>query len=339
MNIYAQSSTNVSGGVAATSGLQITTNTPMAFSTNGTERMRITAAGDVGIGTNSPSRKLTVQGDGGVGILPTAGDGITTLSAASTGITVVDCYHGAVAGQFTVRTTAGSGAGTSEKFRIDGSGNVLIGLTSSLSSAVKLQMSDGTITSLFGYKLSGVEYLGTNSNHPLAFLTANAERMRIDASGSLLIGKTAASFATAGTYIDSVGNISLSTAGAAANANIAFYRNASATAVGSITTTSTATTYNTSSDVRLKKNIVEASSAVEKVKALQVRAYDWISDDSHVEHGFVAQELQTVEPLAVVEGETWAIDPSKLVATLTKALQEALSEIDSLKARVAALEI
>jgi hypothetical protein len=79
------------------------------------------------------------------------------------------------------------------------------------------------------------------------------------------------------------------------------------------------------------------------VQALQVRSFDWKSDDSHVQYGFVAQELHEVAPLAVTpartEEEIWAIDPSKLVATLTKALQEALSEIDSLKARMTAAGI
>jgi hypothetical protein len=109
------------------------------------------------------------------------------------------------------------------------------------------------------------------------------------------------------------------------------------TAVGSITVTSTATSYVTSSDERLKKNIVPASSAIAKLNAIQVRSFDWNADDSHVQHGFIAQELVNVEPAAVVQGRTaddmWGVDPAKLVPVLVKALQEALARIEALEAK------
>jgi hypothetical protein len=177
----------------------------------------------------------------------------------------------------------------------------------------------------------------------LRFYTGSGlpERMRIDSVGSVLIGLTATpvsnnasnGFAvvgqTAGTAV-LIGHINGTTTGA-------YYSTFSYNAgiIGSITQNgTTAVSYNTTSDARLKKNIVPAQSAVEKVKALQVRSFDWKADDSRVEHGFIAQELQTVEPLAVTEGEIWQIDPSKLVATLTKALQEALARIEALEAKL-----
>jgi hypothetical protein len=88
------------------------------------ERMRIDSTGNVGIGTNSPQRKLQITGDAGLGIQPTNGDGITTLGALSTGITTLDCYHGSIPAQFVVRTNTTGGAGSSEKLRVTGTGQL-----------------------------------------------------------------------------------------------------------------------------------------------------------------------------------------------------------------------
>jgi hypothetical protein len=105
--------------------------------------------------------------------------------------------------------------------------------------------------------------------------------------------------------------------------------------VGSVAVTSTATAYNTSSDQRLKENIADADDAGSKIDAIQVRKFDWIADGSHQDYGMVAQELNTVAPEAVTEGDTeedmMSVDYSKLVPMLVK-------EIQSLRARVAQLE-
>jgi len=107
------------------------------------------------------------------------------------------------------------------------------------------------------------------------------------------------------------------------------------TQVGSITTSSSVTAYNTSSDARLKENIADADDAGELIDAIQVRQFDWIADGEHQRYGMIAQELNTVAPEAVSEGETeedmMAVDYSKLVPMLVK-------EIQSLRARVAQLE-
>jgi hypothetical protein len=105
--------------------------------------------------------------------------------------------------------------------------------------------------------------------------------------------------------------------------------------VGSVAVTSTATAYNTSSDQRLKENIADADDAGSKVDAIQVRKFDWKADGSHQDYGMVAQELNTVAPEAVTEGDTeedmMSVDYSKLVPMMLK-------EIQSLRARVAQLE-
>ena len=105
--------------------------------------------------------------------------------------------------------------------------------------------------------------------------------------------------------------------------------------VGSIQTSGSATSYNTSSDRRLKDNIVDAPSASDDIDAIQVRSFDWKADGSHQKYGMIAQELNTVAPEAVSEGGTeedmMGVDYSKPVPMLVK-------EIQSLRARVAQLE-
>jgi hypothetical protein len=112
--------------------------------------------------------------------------------------------------------------------------------------------------------------------------------------------------------------------------------------IGSITQSgTTAVLYNTTSDQRLKSNITAAPEAGTIIDAISVRSFDWEgSDDPHVTHGFVAQELVEVYPQAVKvgddgplteESDIWGVDPSKLVPLLVK-------EVQSLRARVAALE-
>ena len=105
--------------------------------------------------------------------------------------------------------------------------------------------------------------------------------------------------------------------------------------VAGIDVTSTTVTYNTSSDQRLKDNIVDAPSASDDIDAIQVRSFDWKADGSHQKYGMIAQELQAVAPEAVSgdadSEDMMGVDYSKLVPMLVK-------EIQSLRNRVAQLE-
>jgi hypothetical protein len=115
------------------------------------------------------------------------------------------------------------------------------------------------------------------------------------------------------------------------------------TAVGSISTNGTTTAYNTSSDYRLKTNIVPLANAVTRVKQLQPRNFTWVSSpEQGVVDGFIAHELKTVVNDAVF-GEKDAVDAngnpkyqgvdsSMLVPLLTAALQEAIARIEALEA-------
>jgi hypothetical protein len=179
--------------------------------------------------------------------------------------------------------------------------------------------------------------------------TAQPERMRVDASGNLLVGCTTSTPASGITILPGTGlnsNVGVHHASGAPSGTFYVGFNYNSVNIGGITQNgTTSVSYNTTSDARRKQNIVDAPSAIQKVNGIQVRSFDWISGGAHVEHGLVAQELQTVAPEAVHVGGAdaavapWAVDQSKLVPTLVKALQEALAEIEALKARLTAANI
>jgi hypothetical protein len=121
-----------------------------------------------------------------------------------------------------------------------------------------------------------------------------------------------------------------------AGSTFAMFVNSSGVGIGTITQSgTTAVLYNTSSDQRLKDNIVDAPSASDDIDAIQVRSFDWKTDGSHQKYGMVAQELQSVAPEAVSAPE----DPEEMMGVdYSKLVPMMLKEIQSLRARIAALE-
>jgi len=100
---------------------------------------------------------------------------------------------------------------------------------------------------------------------------------------------------------------------------------------------------NSSSDVTLKTNVQTLDSQVNIVKALNPVSYNWIDTDLRgvqPEIGFIAQEVQELVPEVVGTNHngTLSVDYPKLVATLTSALQEVLTRIETLEAKILTLE-
>jgi hypothetical protein len=192
----------------------------------------------------------------------------------------------------------------------------------------------------------------------IAFAEGGAEAVRIDSSRNLLVGTTTSVLTTARATFSTGSSAGIVSA---VNSNINLFcvntnntswdavsfRYNTSTEVGRVACTSTATSYVTSSDHRLKKDIQPMTGALEKVAALKPVTYKWKVDGSDGQ-GFIAHELQAVVPDAVVgekdaldaEGKPvyQGIDTSFLVATLTAAIQEQQAMIEELKAKVAALE-
>jgi trimeric autotransporter adhesin len=113
------------------------------------------------------------------------------------------------------------------------------------------------------------------------------------------------------------------------------------TGVGTITSSVSSTSYNTSSDHRLKENVVYDWDATTRLKQLKPARFNFIVDADRTVDGFLAHEAQEVVPEAVrgthneVDADGAAvmqgIDQSKLVPLLVKTIQE-------LEARITALE-
>jgi len=118
--------------------------------------------------------------------------------------------------------------------------------------------------------------------------------------------------------------------------------------VGSIAVGTSSTAYNTSSDYRLKENIVTDWDATTRLKQLKPSRFNFKIDKDTTVDGFIAHEVSSIVPEAISgtkdsvdkEGniEPQSIDQSKLVPLLTKSLQEALARIDTLEAEVVKLK-
>jgi hypothetical protein len=277
--------------------------------------------------------------------------GGVTFGAAATTNTITS----AAATNLTIQS-AGTTAMT-----IDTSQNVGIGTTSP---ATKLHVS-GYVSS-GGQNYSGRFSDAINSTYSIAhqsgltnlitdtamaFYTGNIERMRIDTSGNLLVG-TASQAGAGKTVIRFTPGVTTGTAyqqsiDTSAPTPLNFL-NAAGTSVGSVTTTSSATAYNVSSDYRLKENVNPISTGLATISALKPVTYDWIIDKTAGE-GFIAHELKEIVPLAV-HGEKDAVDAdgnpihqgvdySKIVVHLVAAVQEQQAMITALTARITALEV
>jgi len=281
----------------------------LLWSIGGSEAMRIDSSGNVGIGTSSPSDTFDVNG------------------------------------VFTVNGGAGTGIefDSSSRFRTLGSGFQLDASNNSSSSPTYTFRGNGS---------TGMFQAGFNQ---IGWSIGGSEAMRIDSSGNLLVGTTNAvtsadSLVRAfGFMKDSGGRpflgVSSDTSSGVFQVDVAFADSANRPAitfdrhtfgqVGSISCSPTTTSYNTSSDERLKENIADAQPASDLIGGIQVREFDWKADGEHQRYGMVAQELETVAPEAVTKGETeddmWSVDYSKLVPMLVK-------EIQDLRKRVAELE-
>ncbi len=175
------------------------------------------------------------------------------------------------------------------------------------------------------------------------------ERMRVTSGGAVCINDTTS-------YIGGLLNIrggSATTVGisiksiADNNYGMSFH-NTAGTTVGNVTIGASSTSFVTSSDYRLKENIVPLTGAADRLNQLQVHRFNFIGDPDTTVDGFIAHEAQAVVPECVT-GEKDAvnedgsikpqgIDQSKLVPLITAALQEAIQKIETQGAAIAALE-
>jgi hypothetical protein len=345
-----------------------TTNHPTGFLTNNTEKMRLDTSGNLGLGVTPSawSGAIGFQLANG-SVIASAGryfyQGANTYynagwkyTSSSGGAARYD-MDGSHSWYVAASGTAGNAITFTQAMTLDASGRLGIGTTSPTN---PLHIQSNTISQLNVAALSGntnaqinleptgtgIAIIGPGNNVDFAFRTNATERARITSGGNLLVGSTSIAGNAVEIYNNSnqAGRININkTTSGLFNALVFTY---SGTTVGSIDYSNTGTAFNTSSDIRLKKDIVDAGSASAKIDQIRIVSHGWKHDDAVVEFGVIAQELVNIAPQAVAVGDdgeeietTWGVDYSKLIPLLIKAHQEQQAIIESLKARLDAANL
>jgi hypothetical protein len=336
--------------------------------TNGSYRMYITAGGNVGIGTASPGNTLHLSGTNGVGIR------IENTSNSISAYSTLESSGGLQA------NISGSGffswvTGGGEKVRIDSSGRLLVGTSSTSSVSLLLVQGNsssstgGAVVSLqrgatsptSGSLLGEIRFGDSSSNNGayitgeadgawtsgssqptrLTFFTAAAgsssptERMRISQNGQFSVFKDSGSSHFTFRCADT------------ASSSAAFVLTQGATNNTNGTNafiiafngnaTNTNNSYGAISDIKLKENIVDANSQWDDLKALQVRKYNFKEGQTHTQIGLVAQEVELVSPGLVSESPDRDEDGNDL-GTVTKSVNYSVLYMKAVKALQEAME-
>jgi len=323
------------------------------FETSATERMRLTSTG-LGIGTSSPGKTLTVS---------MAPDTTSTTN----GIDVYTNNPGLTVAQINSTTIGMGNTGFLSNFAGDlhlrafwgvsidkGAGNLSSGASNTVnadSRTFAIRQYAGGTTWNTQFCVTGDGYVkasntgvytdagggsrATNSQH---FFRSDQNGLTIQATNTNLGGGVegfTSDFATGATGVHFIGAINLvRTFIVYANGNVANTNNS----------------YGAISDIKLKENIVDAKSQWNDLKALQVRNYNLKEGQTHTQIGLIAQEVELVSPGLVNESPdldkdgvelgtvTKRVNYSVLYMKAVKALQEAMERIETLEAKVAALE-
>ena len=179
--------------------------------------------------------------------------------------------------------------------------------------------------------------------------SGNTARLKIDSSGNILLG-SAITNGSGGVGLSIVwsGGLPYLQSNTNSTSRVHNYFQYNGTSVGTITTTTGQTFFNNLSDYRSKENDVKITDGIEKIKLLRPIRFNYKVDKDIICDGFFAHEVTPAVPTAVT-GEKDAVDSEgnissqmldtgKIIPLLTAALQEAITEIETLKTKVAALE-
>ncbi len=280
----------------------------MDFWTGGVAKMTIDSSGNVGIGETSPLGKLHIKGS----------DTGATAFAQGNSLVLEDTENG-------------------------------LSILSSTAGAGYINFGDADDNNVG-------QIIYDHSANTLKTIVNASERMRIDSSGNLLVGTTSATaqltvnnggnaypswLQNSSSSIDYPNRVISSYATSGQTATMFSFLAANGDIVGSIKSTVTSTSYNTSSDHRLKENVIDLTGATTRLKQLEPKRFNFIADANTTVDGFLAHEVQSVVPEAITgthnevddDGNPvyQGIDQSKLVPLLVATIKE-------LEARITALE-
>jgi len=331
----------------------------MAFATGGSERMRIDSNGNIAIGGTSASN---FSGYVTLDLRDTTG-GLIDFSEVSAG--VFARIQAVVNNSLSINNRQAYpvtfGTNDTERMRIDGSGLVGIGCTPSAYTTEIQATSGGNALKLRGRSASEnagwlvwtnnadsvqAGMYATSNNLIFANTTGFTERMRIDSSGNLLVGTTNTNPAennTTGASIlgggdgrllvcvdnNEVAQFNRKTT----DGTILVFRQ-NAVARGSVSISGANTSYNTTSDARLKDVTGEAR-GLEVINELNPVAYNW-KESGQADEGLIAQEVMDIVPNAVSgsEEEMYQMDYSKLVVHLVAGMKEQQAQIEALQSEI-----
>jgi len=350
---------NISG-TTTTPTLTSPAATPLTIQSAGTTAITVDASQNVGIGTSLPGARLEISKASGAADL-----------RFSVGGTLYGNFYSSISDTNIFSVAANPlifGTTNTERMRIDQSGSVGIGTSSidNFGSTSRLLKIAGTASSGYGAILlnsgaktieilcnsdSNVLTIGSRSNDYFGFCTNDTERMRIDTSGNLLVGTTTLPIAAtrvgiSGSSPISVGVLSFVNTGASTkkwstgpdgNGNYIVYNDAS---VGMYMPYS-GTSWTSSSDERLKTDLVPIENAASKVLTLRAVTGRFKTDEEGTSRSFlIAQDVQAVLPEAVDASnpDKLGVQYTEVIPLLVAAIQELKATVDAQAAEITAIK-
>jgi hypothetical protein len=345
----------------------------IAFSEGGVEAARFDASGNLGLGVTPSAWGLgkAIDINTGSALWGVGNDQTQVLTNTYFDGTNFRYKNNATASRYRMdgnshqwyvapSGTAGDAISFTQAMTLDASGNLLVNTTSQYGSQ-KLSVNGGIAIDGRSAATPGLSEKSDDDTgifwpaaDTLGFTTNGTERARIDSSGNLLVGTTGltnngiltvnglARFF--GTGDGSAFAIDKSTSTTTTSQVFAFFTvNNQTTGSGQINANGASqAAFGSFSDVRLKQNIVDLSPQLSNIMALRPVEFDYIeSEGGGHQTGFVAQEIETVFSDAVgqrSDGMKTVTGWNKTEARLVKAIQEQQALIQTLTARVAALE-